>query len=121
MKKFIYLLFVSALVLSCSSDDDGDQQQTATCSRPGSLQASEIGFDRFSLSWTQSSAVSFVIEYGESGFSLGSGTEIIASFESSVITGLEPGTTYNVYVKAICSNNLESEFAGPISVTTRDE
>jgi len=122
MKKIIYLLFVSVLVLSCSSDDDeGQQQQTATCARPASLQSLNIGFDRFSVSYTQAQAASFIIEYGVAGFSLGSGTQEPSIFRETEITGLESGVTYDVYVQAICANNLASDFAGPISVTTRDE
>ena len=76
------------------------------------------------ISWTANGSESaWVIAYGVPGF--GQGEEIgsvVATanpFELSVV-GLEPNTTYEVYVYAQCAEGLNSIPAGPASFTTND-
>lgn len=121
MKKIVLLIACVVLSLSCSSDDDTQTTVTATCNRPANFQSSDIGFDRFTVTWTQTGAESFIVEYGETGFTLGSGTEKPVIFEITEISGLSSATTYDVYVRGLCPDGLVSDNAGPIQVMTRDE
>jgi hypothetical protein len=52
--------------------------------------------------------------YGEVGFDPNSATPIlIQNTPSYVLEGLSPNTTYEVYVRAICNEALESDWTGP--------
>lgn len=121
MRKIVILLCSVVFLISCASDDDTQTTTTATCNRPANFQSSDIGFDRFTVTWTQTGAESFIVEYGETGFTLGSGIEKPVIFEITEISGLSAATTYDVYVRGLCPNDLVSDNAGPIQVTTRNE
>lgn len=64
------------------------------------------------ISWGNINGVNdYIIEYGEEGFSLGTGTQILVTTGTSIeLTGLEPLTGYDYYVKAICSSTDTAEF-----------
>src|SRR5690606_10091263 len=59
----------------------------------------------------------FDIEWGEQGFTQGTG-ELITDYGSTSIqvTDLIPGTTYSFYVRQDCGDDGESLWAGPVSV-----
>ena len=61
---------------------------------------------------------SYELEYGTSGFNIGSGTAIASTATSIEITDLMPYTTYDIYVKAICTDDNESPISLVSSFTT---
>jgi hypothetical protein len=61
------------------------------------------------------------VEWGALGFSPETGSEIGSSSvldTNETILGLDPNTTYDIYVKADCGADGESLWAGPLTVTT---
>jgi hypothetical protein len=61
------------------------------------------------LAWRVSQAPNYNVEYGLQGFQPGTGTLASTSSPSDTLSGLLPGSTYDVYVKGICSPGDESE------------
>lgn len=72
-----------------------------------------------SISWTENgTATSWQIEYGPAGFAHGQGTNQTLSSPSFNIQGLNAGTNYDVYVRAICSSNEYSNWSYGTFTTT---
>ncbi len=67
------------------------------------------------ISWTVTGTESeWNIEYGETGFSLGDGNNLITSSNYTTINDLAQGTTYDIYVQANCGSvDGVSEWVGP--------
>ncbi len=84
------------------------------------LLADQITGDSAVLNWTApDSQSSWSIEYGPSGFTLGSGTLVENITETTyTLTDLNPVTTYDFYVQGTCSDTEFSEWVGPISFQT---
>lgn len=76
------------------------------------------------VDWTDINVVEptngWEIEYGETGFTQGSsdGTIVAAAIHPYTISGLDPNTTYDVYVRALCNSTDISEWTGPSVFTT---
>jgi len=69
------------------------------------------------LTWSNT-ASNYEVEYGVSGFTLGSGQLVSASNDTSItITSLVPNTGYDVYIRAICSANDSSAWSAAYSFT----
>jgi hypothetical protein len=89
----------------------------AQCTDPSALGAS-INADTAFLMWTaNSSETSWNIEYGPSGFVLGSGTQYSTDSNPDTLTGLMPSAYYQFYVQADCGGET-SAFVGPYTFTT---
>ena len=58
------------------------------------------------------------MEYGLSGFTLGSGTSTSTTTPLYSMSGLSDNTSYDVYVQADCGSGNVSQWVGPLSVTT---
>ena len=87
------------------------------CAAPATLSFSLFG-PLVDIWWSSvSGAIKYQVEIGLSGFEPGTGNAAI--FDETGVTllfgvdGLEGGTNYEIYVRAICSNGDTSEFAGP--------
>ncbi|MDD4150102.1 MAG: choice-of-anchor J domain-containing protein [Bacteroidales bacterium] len=88
------------------------------CSSPSGIAASDITQNSASINWT-SSASSWEIKYGESGFDFATeGTSDNITVKPYAISGLTAQTAYDVYVKAICGVGDESSWTGPFTFTT---
>lgn len=90
------------------------------CPAPTNLASSNEGCDSVEVSWNSNSGNtnnSSIIEFGPTGFTPGAGTFISFVNSSEVITGLTPGTTYDVYVADTCGGDTTS-YTGPVSFTT---
>ena len=117
MKKsvVIFLLFIS--VFSCSKDD-GDPIQN--CATPTNIEVSEITHSSAVLTWLSANeSATYVIEYGETGFSLGSGTEVNVNGNSYTLSNLNANTSYNFYITAHCGNNNLSTTTSAQTFTTQ--
>ena len=78
-----------------------------TCLMPAALQADNISNTSADLSW-EGDAICYLVEYGTVGFTPGTGTSITCTTTSTTLTGLTPGTTYTVYVTAVCGDGSSS-------------
>ena len=91
----------------------------ATCPKPNAFIASAITSNSTSLNWNENgSATSWQIQYGVTGFTLGTGTLNVVTSDSVNISSLTSNTIYQAYVRAICSSSDSSVWVGPISFTT---
>ncbi|NRB59651.1 MAG: VCBS repeat-containing protein [Winogradskyella sp.] len=90
-----------------------------SCPGPSNLDATGIGFDSATLSWTESGiATSWNLEWGASGFSLGSGTAVNNLTNPSYsLSGLSSSTSYDFYVQSNCTGETSS-YSGPFTFTT---
>jgi len=74
---------------------------TVACPAPTGVAVSNIGMNSATVTWN-STASSFTIEYGETGFTVGTGTSVTSTSTTYDLTGLTAGTSYTVYVTADC-------------------
>ncbi|SFT73789.1 Por secretion system C-terminal sorting domain-containing protein [Lishizhenia tianjinensis] len=63
-------------------------------------------------------APSYEVEFGLSGFTQGSGNTTIITGDSLNLDTLMSNTTYDIYVRSVCSTTDTSTVFGPASVTT---
>lgn len=88
-----------------------------SCPKPRELTAS-TGTTSVTLSWTETgSATSWEIEYGQTGFALGTGTSVNATANPFTINNLTTGTNYDFYLRSVCAANDESPWVGPVTAT----
>ena len=91
-----------------------------SCLRPTALVASNITLNSLDLSWTANgSAAEWQIEYGPTGFVLGTGTLVSASTTPFNISGLTAATTYDFYVRSICGIGDTSYWSAMLSESTQ--
>lgn len=90
------------------------------CPAPTSLTAGNTSTTSADVSWTNSSNyLACDVEYGPTGFALGSGTSLNGiQGNSQTITGLTPGTAYQVYVRGACTSTSTSSWTGPTAFNT---
>lgn len=93
---------------------------TMVCPSPTSLNVENILSTSATLSWNPGNLEnSWQIQYGRSGFILGTGTIIPATSNPYVLSGLTPGYHYEFYVRAICDNGSASSYwTGPYFFAT---
>lgn len=105
-----------------ATPDPGAREFNPGCLTPVALSGAgvfESGVGAAILSWTPQGEEDFWnIEYGPTGFALGSGTSILASENPYTLSGLQPLTDYDFYVQAVCAEENTSAWAGPASFTT---
>ncbi|MDA9312321.1 fibronectin type III domain-containing protein, partial [Vicingaceae bacterium] len=83
-----------------------------SCVEPLSLSASTINTTTVSVNWTDgnnpAATGGYEISYGLPSFVAGAGTQKIVNSTIDTITGLAASTTYDYYVRAICSSTSSS-------------
>ncbi len=85
---------------------------------PTALAANNVTYYNAVLDWTPSgNETSWLVEYGVTGFALGTGTQVSTTIDSLQLTGvLLANTCYDFYVRATCDTS--SVFAGPFNFCT---
>lgn len=78
-----------------------------------SSSTADVSFDT-----TGSNATTFIVEYGVNGFTQGTGTIVNTSGNTAGLSGLNAGTTYDVYVAVVCNSGDTGIVVGPVSFTT---
>tara|TARA_R110002012_G_scaffold17930_5_gene66735 strand:+ start:44181 stop:45422 length:1242 start_codon:yes stop_codon:yes gene_type:complete len=117
MRNYLLLLFTFLLIVSCTSDETTITVQQ--CAKPTNLNTNAITFESAEIIWSDANgANSFTIEYGLSGFMLGSGTSIDLSESSVMLSNLSANTSYDVYIKIACGNNNSSMYSDVLNFTT---
>ena len=82
-----------------------------TCPRPNNLSATNATQNSVDLSWNdRGTPVSWVIEYGPTGFTLGTGTTVAASTNPFTLTGIPASFQGEFYVRAVCGGGDSSEY-----------
>ena len=77
------------------------------CPAPTQLSATNINPTSATISWQGVSSTS-ILEFGPAGFTLGNGTVINPATSPTLLSGLQPSTSYSVFVKDSCTANLLS-------------
>lgn len=90
-----------------------------TCARPSNVAVSQVAADEVTLDWNSFFQESqWVVEYGEAGFEPGQGTQMTTSNHPYSIQNLTPNTTYDFYVRALCSSTDTSEYSFAATAAT---
>ena len=90
-----------------------------SCPPPFNLYSINITSNSADITWTAvGSETSWNIEYGPSGFSQGSGTNISVSNNPFTLSGLNSSSSYDVYIQADCGSGDVSIWVGPHSFNT---
>lgn len=90
-----------------------------SCPKPTSLRSVSATSSSCTCTWNEmGSANNWQLEYGVHGFTQGAGTLISSNNDTTLITGLSPEMTYDVYVRAVCGVGDSSLWVGPLSFTT---
>ena len=74
----------------------------AYCDAPTAVTVTDITSNSAKVTWQAPYATSWTIQYGEAGFELGTGTQLVVNAPNIVLTGLNAMTSYDVYVKSNC-------------------
>ena len=101
---------------SATSIDDISFTGTLNCPAPTQLTATNINPTSATISWQGVSSTS-ILEFGPAGFTLGNGTVINPATSPTLLSGLQPSTSYSVFVKDSCTANLLSANAS-VNFTT---
>ena len=90
------------------------------CSEPTGLINRYITYTTAIIDWSQGdSETEWNVEYGPKGFTPGTGIMLTnISSRPLEITGLTPESYYEFYVQSICSEEVQSSWAGPASFST---
>lgn len=107
------MIFALVMMSACSGGDESG----------GCGKVKNVGFQVEATSVSLyfeagASANSFRIEYGPTGFAEGTGTIMTTSSNYPQIQGLNPGTTYDFYIKTVCSADASGKSVKLSSVTT---
>ncbi len=102
--------------------DDIKIIEAPSCPVPTNFTVDNITATTVDLSWVNGNTeTNWEIEYGNSGFTQGTGTTVAVTTNPFTLSGLAPQTDYDVYLKAICGANPgddDSLWVGPVSFTT---
>ncbi len=99
--------------------DNFQIRQTPSCVEPILLTVDALSANSANLGWTESgTATAWEIEYGAPGFVNGTGTIIPASTNPFLLSGLTSNTSYEFYVRAVCSTSDLSTWTGPTTFKT---
>ena len=115
----IAIRFTSAASNTSWNMDDFTVFIPQSCPAPMGVAASDVTTESAVINWIADNAVSsWQVQYGVSGFALGTGTVANATTNTYTINGLNDGTAYDVYVKSVCGANDESIWVGPYTFET---
>jgi hypothetical protein len=90
-----------------------------TCYTPSGLATANLMGTSADLSWVENgSATSWEVEWDTTGFTPGTGTAFTTGTNPYNLTGLATTTSYDYYVRAICTAPDSSSWAGPFTFTT---
>lgn len=99
--------------------DDISIDEKPACPNPSDLTASNLTTTSADIDWVEKgSSTNWVIEYGTTGFLLGSGTKVATGAKPYTITALTENTRYDAYVRAACSVQDSSDWIGPLTFET---
>jgi hypothetical protein len=117
----LFSLFCLFFLISCTGDDEPIDPALLIpapeeCNAPTFFNVSNlINGNTVRISWDKTSADEWELQYGISGFAIGSGTVVPFNITSSLISGLNATNNYDFYIRTKCDEGEFSEWIGPIS------
>lgn len=97
--------------------DDFLVQAVPSCPQPSGLGVFGIAAASASIYWDGNGVGTYNVEFGPTGFALGSGMGFMESNDTTILTGLTDNTAYDFYVQADCGSGA-SAWSGPYTFTT---
>ncbi|MCW8941068.1 MAG: fibronectin type III domain-containing protein [Flavobacteriales bacterium] len=99
--------------------DDIEIREAPTCPQPIALNVSNVTMNSAAFGWTEvGSATNWQVEWGISGFTLGGGVRLMTTTNPHTQLGLQLATTYDFYVRSVCTPGDSSLWTGPYTFTT---
>ena len=91
-----------------------------SCLRPTNLTVTDNSLNSVTLSWDENNASSWEISYGPIGFDPDSDTATVVSASATPfeVSNLDMASTYQFYVRAICSGSDNSPWSLPVIAST---
>jgi parallel beta-helix repeat protein len=104
---------------STTVDMGADEFDPPSCVPPTATAFTNVTINSADVNFTSASTgTSFRYEFGTFGFTPGTGTSVLSTTATSTISGLASGTTYELYVREICSPTDSSPVVGPYQFAT---
>ncbi|HUH50885.1 MAG TPA: GEVED domain-containing protein [Flavobacterium sp.] len=88
-----------------------------TCAKPFALTLDAVTINSATISWTSDGTL-FDVEFGEEGFFQSGVPTVSGTTNPYTKTGLDPLTSYEIYVRQDCGTDGYSNWAGPFKFTT---
>ena len=102
--------------------DDISVVEMPSCPNPSNFEISNITYESAELNWTSNGTETvWEIEYGDVGFTQGTGTTVSTTTNPFVLSNLNSQTNYDVYLRATCGASPgtdDSQWIGPVSIKT---
>ena len=101
--------------------DDFGIEYGPTCITPRRIRTTESSTQSVTIDWVDPTpAASWEIEYGPIGFTRGSaaGTAITVTSHPVAIAGLDTSSSYDLYIRSICSSTDSGRWRGPFNFMT---
>lgn len=90
-----------------------------TCPAPDSLMVVNVQGTSADFMWAEmGAATQWEVEYDVTGFTPGTGNTMLTTSIPFSVTTLMPTTTYDFYVRAVCTATDSSYLVGPVTFTT---
>ena len=103
-----------------SSWTESQSFTTLTCQGVTGVAVNNVTENSAVVTWNApDNAETFEVNYGQSGFTQGSGTIVTANGGSYTITGLTAGMMYDVYVRTVCEVGVYSDWSTVATFETR--
>ncbi|WP_338378477.1 fibronectin type III domain-containing protein [uncultured Flavobacterium sp.] len=101
--------------------DDVKWEINSSCVEPTALSATMITNSSATLGWTNGGPETmWDVQYGLAGFNLGTGTMVNGlTSNPHVLTGLIANTSYEFYVRGVCTGPQNSSWSGPYVFKTQ--
>ena len=105
------------------SIDDVLFDEAPACPNPINLNVNLVSGDSVNVDWSSANAgATYILEYGLSGFALGTGTVVTGGISGpspvASVGGLMPQSDYDFYVTEVCQPGDTTSTLGPIAVAT---
>tara|TARA_R110002050_G_scaffold25168_2_gene67202 strand:- start:515 stop:7468 length:6954 start_codon:yes stop_codon:yes gene_type:complete len=110
--------YVVSFSNACGSYTDTVTVVVPNCSAPSVLRGEAVSASSVAIAWDTvgTGSTSFDVEYGPVGFTVGAGTRVNVSTDSTVVTGIPTNLCAEYYVRSTCSPTDASVWAGPIQI-----
>ena len=99
--------------------DDLSIHEKPLCDKPILFKATDIDSTNITFEWQSiNSNTAWQIEYGPTGFVLGSGTQVALNSNPFTLSGLSEGTAYDFYLRSDCGAGVYSNWTDSLSLVT---